>query len=117
MPLYHSAGSCLAVGSALFLGATAAIGRRFSTKTFWKEVRETKSTVIQYVGETCRYLTVAPPEINPVTGENLDKQHCVRAAMGNGLRPDVWDRFKDRFGIDVSCCLPCVADPSPKLMS
>ncbi|KAK3296611.1 uncharacterized protein B0H64DRAFT_105649 [Chaetomium fimeti] len=101
MPLYHSAGSCLAVCSALFLRATAAIGRRFSTKTFWKEVRETKSTVIQYVGETCRYLTVAPPEIDPVTGENLDKKHCVRAAMGNGLRPDVWDRFKERFGIDT----------------
>lgn len=102
MPLYHSAASCLAFCSALFTGATAALGRRFSTKTFWKEVRETKSTVIQYVGETCRYLTVAPPEIDPVTGENLDKKHCVRAAMGNGLRPDVWDRFKDRFGIDVS---------------
>ena len=102
MPLYHSAAACLAVCSALFTGATAALGRRFSTKTFWKEVRETRSTVIQYVGETCRYLTVAPPEFDPVTGENLDKKHCVRVAMGNGLRPDVWDRFKDRFGIDVS---------------
>ncbi|KAL2269265.1 hypothetical protein VTJ83DRAFT_4111 [Remersonia thermophila] len=101
MPLYHSAASCLAFCSALCLGATGAIGRRFSTKTFWKEVRETQATVIQYVGETCRYLTVAPPEIDPVTGENLDKKHRVRAAMGNGLRPDVWDRFKDRFGIDT----------------
>ncbi|KAL2139425.1 hypothetical protein VTI28DRAFT_5239 [Corynascus sepedonium] len=101
MPLYHSAASCLAVCSALFVGATAAIGRKFSTKTFWKEVRETKATIIQYVGETCRYLTVAPPEMDPVTGENLDKKHSVRAAMGNGLRPDVWDRFKERFGIDT----------------
>ncbi|KAK4039873.1 fatty acid transporter protein [Parachaetomium inaequale] len=101
MPLYHSAASCLAVCSALFIGATAAVGRRFSTKTFWKEVRDTNATVIQYVGETCRYLTVAPPETDPVTGENLDKKHCVRAAMGNGLRPDVWDRFKERFGIDT----------------
>jgi acyl-CoA synthetase (AMP-forming)/AMP-acid ligase II len=66
------------------------------------EVRETQATVIQYVGETCRYLTVAPSEFDPVTGENLDKKHRVRAAMGNGLRPDVWDRFKERFGIDVS---------------
>jgi len=40
--------------------------------------------------------------MDPVTGENLDKKHSVRAAMGNGLRPDVWDRFKERFGIDVS---------------
>ncbi|KXX75946.1 Fatty acid transporter protein [Madurella mycetomatis] len=101
MPLYHSAASCLGVCSVLWVGATAAIGRRFSTKTFWKDVRETNSTIIQYVGETCRYLTVAPPEINPVTGENLDKKHRVRSAMGNGLRPDVWDRFKERFGIET----------------
>ena len=64
-------------------------------------MRATKSTIIQYVGETCRYLTVAPPEIDPVTGENLDKKHCVRVAVGNGLRPDVWDKFKERFGIEV----------------
>jgi Acyl-CoA synthetases (AMP-forming)/AMP-acid ligases II len=102
MPLYHSAAACLGLCSVLFVGATCAIGRRFSTKTFWKEVRETKSTIIQYVGETCRYLTVAPPERDPVTGENLDRKHYVRAAMGNGLRPDVWDKFKERFGIDVS---------------
>ncbi|GAB1315279.1 long-chain fatty acid transporter fat1 [Madurella fahalii] len=101
MPLYHSAASCLAVGSILWVGGAAAIGRRFSTKTFWKDVRETNSTIIHYVGETCRYLTVAPPEIDPVTGESLDKKHRVRVAMGNGLRPDVWDRFRDRFGIET----------------
>ncbi|KAL2136993.1 hypothetical protein VTI74DRAFT_11175 [Chaetomium olivicolor] len=101
MPLYHSAASCLGFCSALWVGATAAIGRRFSTKTFWNEVRETNSTIIQYVGETCRYLVVAPPERDPVTGESLDKKHRVRVAMGNGLRPDVWDKFKERFGIDT----------------
>ncbi|VBB76519.1 Putative fatty acid transporter protein [Podospora comata] len=101
MPLYHSSASCLGVCSVLFTGATLSIGRKFSTKTFWKEVRDTKSTIIQYVGETCRYLTVAPPEIDPVTGENLDKKHHVRVAFGNGLRPDVWDKFKERFAIDT----------------
>lgn len=55
-----------------------------------------------YVGETCRYLTVAPPETDPATGENLDRKHKVRVVMGNGLRADVWDKFKERFGIDVS---------------
>jgi hypothetical protein len=37
-----------------------------------------------------------------VTGENLDKKHCVRTAMGNGLRPDVGDRLKECFGVEVS---------------
>ncbi|KAK0629436.1 hypothetical protein B0T17DRAFT_185852 [Bombardia bombarda] len=104
MPLYHSSASCLGLCNVLFNGATAAIGRKFSTKTFWADVRKYDVTIIQYVGETCRYLTVAAPEIDPVTGENLDKKHRVRVATGNGLRPDVWDEFKNRFGIDVSSC-------------
>ncbi|KAK0721104.1 hypothetical protein B0H67DRAFT_578144 [Lasiosphaeris hirsuta] len=101
MPLYHSSASCIGVASVLFAGAAVSLGRRFSTKTFWKEARETKATGFLYVGETCRYLTVTPAEIDPVTGENLDKKHNVRIAMGNGLRPDVWDKFKERFGIDT----------------
>ncbi|KAK3388248.1 hypothetical protein B0T20DRAFT_102877 [Sordaria brevicollis] len=101
MPLYHSSASCLGVCAALFRGATVAIGRKFSTKTFWKDVRASNATIIQYVGETCRYLTVAEPEIDPQTGKNLDREHKVRVACGNGLRPDVWERFKERFGVDT----------------
>lgn len=101
MPLYHSSAALLGFSMVLRTGGTIAIGRKFSTKTFWKEVRSTNATVIQYVGETCRYLLSAPPEVDPVTGENLDKKNNVRMAFGNGLRPDIWNRFKERFGIDA----------------
>jgi acyl-CoA synthetase (AMP-forming)/AMP-acid ligase II len=94
MPLYHSAASVLGIGPVLSSGAAICISQRFSHKTFWPEVRASKATLIQYVGETCRYLHSAPPS-------PLDKQHHVRAAFGNGLRPDVWDGFKDRFGIET----------------
>ena len=59
------------------------------------------ATIIQYVGETCRYLLAAPPQTDPATGEDLDRKHRVRLALGNGLRPDVWNDFKERFGIDT----------------
>ncbi|KAM7216394.1 fatty acid transporter protein [Rhypophila decipiens] len=101
MPLYHSSAACLGLSAALFAGCTAAIGRKFSTTHFWSEIRRHEATVFQYVGETCRYLTFAPQEIDPVTGESMDRKHKVRAVCGNGLRPDVWDKFKDRFGIDT----------------
>jgi len=52
------------------------------------------------VGETCRYLLAAPPQLDPATGENLDQKNDVRVAFGNGLRPDIWNRFKERFGIE-----------------
>ncbi|KAL9101772.1 MAG: hypothetical protein Q9163_003019 [Psora crenata] len=101
MPLYHASAVCLAFGPMLANGSTIVLGRNFSPQTFWKEVRESKATVIQYVGETCRYLLTAPPQIDPSTKENLDKKHHVRMAFGNGLRRDVWERFKTRFGIET----------------
>ncbi|KAL8828858.1 MAG: hypothetical protein Q9191_002353 [Dirinaria sp. TL-2023a] len=54
-----------------------------------------------YVGETLRYLLSAPPATDPSSGEIIDRKHNVRLAFGNGLRPDVWNRFKDRFGIET----------------
>lgn len=73
-------------------GVPIAIGKRFSVENFWNEARDSESTWILYVGETARYLLAAPPH-------PLDKQHKVRSMIGNGMRPDVWDRFRERFGI------------------
>ncbi|KAF1933990.1 putative long-chain fatty acid transporter [Didymella exigua CBS 183.55] len=92
MPLYHSSASVLGVCAVLRAGSTICLSSKFSHKTFWPEVRASKATIIHYVGETCRYLLSAPLS-------TLDKEHCVRAAFGNGLRPDVWEPFKERFGV------------------
>ena len=101
MPLYHATATILGLFPALGIGSTLILGRRFSNTTFWPEVRSSNATIINYVGETCRYLLSAPPQIDPLTGSNLDKSHSVRIAFGNGLRPDVWNRFKERFGIET----------------
>ena len=46
----------------------------------------------QYIGEICRYLLSAPqsPE---------DRSHNVEIMWGNGLRPNIWQQFTDRFGV------------------
>ncbi|KZM19857.1 long-chain fatty acid transporter fat1 [Ascochyta rabiei] len=92
MPLYHSSASVLGVCAVLRAGSTICLSSKFSHKTFWPEIISSKATILHYVGETCRYLLSAPPS-------SLDKAHHVRAAFGNGLRPDVWEPFKARFGI------------------
>ncbi|XP_014671032.1 PREDICTED: long-chain fatty acid transport protein 1-like [Priapulus caudatus] len=46
----------------------------------------------QYIGEICRYLLAQPPK--PV-----DRLHGVKLVFGNGLRPQIWHEFMDRFGI------------------
>jgi len=99
MPLYHSSASLFGFVTCLMKGATLLLGRKFSARNFMTEARETDATIIQYVGETLRYILGVSPEIDPVTGEDLDKKHKIRLAFGNGLRPDTWNRFKDRFDI------------------
>ena len=101
MPLYHSTAAVLAFVACLVRGTTIVIGRKFSARGFWDEVRESEATVVQYVGETMRYLLAVPPKLDPVTGEDLDKANNVRLMYGNGLRPDVWNRVKDRFDIET----------------
>ena len=94
MPLYHTAASILCVSAILGVGCTYVMAPKFSPRTFMRQVVETDATAMQYIGEMCRYLTVAPPT-------PYDRAHKLRVAFGNGLRQDVWQPFKDRFGIDT----------------
>ncbi|KAL8741414.1 MAG: hypothetical protein Q9190_005977 [Brigantiaea leucoxantha] len=91
MPQYHGTGG-ISTMSILINGGMVAIGKGFSVRNFWNDVRDSESTFFVYVGETVRYLLAAPPS-------SLDKQHRIRCIWGNGLRPDVWKRFRERFGV------------------
>jgi acyl-CoA synthetase (AMP-forming)/AMP-acid ligase II len=93
LPLYHSNATVLAVGSVIHAGATLALARKFSRTRFWDDVREHGATQIIYIGELCRYLMNAAPSAR-------DREHRVRAITGNGMRPDIWDAFQSRFGIE-----------------
>lgn len=99
MPLYHSSAFVLGFVACLMGSANLVIGRKFSARNFWREARENDATVVQYVGETLRYLMAVPPAVDAATGEDLDKKHNIRLVYGNGLRPDIWNRFKERFNI------------------
>lgn len=91
LPLHHASGMLIACGGALAGGARLALSARFSRETFWSEIRRTGATIVVYVGELCRYITSAP--VQP--GE---RHHPVRVFVGNGLRPQVWERLRARFG-------------------
>ncbi|RKF63998.1 Isopenicillin N epimerase component 1 [Erysiphe neolycopersici] len=93
MPLYHATGAVVAF-SALTNGNTLAIGKKFSTSKFWREIHDSQSTWLCYVGEIARYLLAAPPS-------PLDTTHKIKGMFGNGLRPDVWIKFRDRFQIET----------------
>lgn len=92
MPLYHSAGGILGVGQVLIGGTTMAMRKKFSASRFWDDCMKYNATMVQYIGEICRYLLAQP--FRP-----SEKQHKVRMALGNGLRPQIWTDFMTRFNI------------------
>jgi acyl-CoA synthetase (AMP-forming)/AMP-acid ligase II len=94
MPLYHGAAHGLCTTPCIHAGATIVLGRKFSHKTFWPEVAQSRANIMQYVGELCRYLLNGPPN-------EYERKHCVEVAWGNGMRPDVWEPFRERFGIPI----------------
>jgi acyl-CoA synthetase (AMP-forming)/AMP-acid ligase II len=92
LPLFHSAGGGLGIGMMMYRGCTVVLRKKFSAKLFFQDCSKHNITVVQYIGELCRYLLATPPS-------EFDKKHKVRIAIGNGLRPEIWDAFQTRFNI------------------
>jgi fatty-acyl-CoA synthase len=92
LPLYHSTGGLCGVGAALLSGATLVLRRKFSASHFWDDVADNDCTVFVYIGELCRYLFNQPPHPK-------ERAHRLRLGFGNGLRPDVWTEFQERFRV------------------
>jgi fatty-acyl-CoA synthase len=92
LPMYHSIGGVVATGAVLVNGGSVVIRDRFSASEFWDDILRFDCTLFQYIGELCRYLVHTKPHPR-------EREHRLRMCCGNGLRPDVWSEFKERFRI------------------
>jgi fatty-acyl-CoA synthase len=92
LPMYHSVGGVLAPGAILVAGGSLVVREKFSAKQFWNDIGGWDCTIFQYIGELCRYLLHTPPSAD-------ESAHHLRMACGNGLAPEIWERFKERFSI------------------
>ena len=75
MPLYHSAAGMIGVGVSWLGGITIVLRRKFSAKSFMSDCAIHNVTVIQYIGQICRYLISTEPS-------RYDKQHKIKKAIG-----------------------------------
>lgn len=92
LPLYHNNALTLSWSAAMGSGATLAIARKFSASRFWDDIHHFNATAFVYIGELCRYLLNQPPS-------EKERTHRVRVVLGNGLRPELWAEFRERFRI------------------
>ncbi|WOE30557.1 MULTISPECIES: long-chain-acyl-CoA synthetase [unclassified Acinetobacter] len=93
LPLYHATGIVVCWCGVIAASATFVIRRKYSTSAFWSDIQKYNVSAFGYVGELCRYLLDAPVH-------ELEQGHRVHTMIGNGMRAQVWDKFKTRFAIN-----------------
>ncbi|MFP6797660.1 MAG: long-chain-acyl-CoA synthetase [Pseudomonas sp.] len=93
LPFYHGTAMVVCWGSVLAGQAALIMVRKFSASRFWDEVERHRATAFGYVGELCRYLLDQP--VRPG-----DAANPIRVMVGNGLRPSIWQAFKQRFAVE-----------------
>lgn len=93
LPLYHGTGLMVGLTAAFTVGASSVLRRRLSVSAFWDDIRKHDCTCFVYIGEFLRYLMSHPESPK-------DTQNTIRTIVGNGLRPDIWHNFKNRFDIE-----------------
>ena len=92
LPMYHATGGLVGMGATISNGGAVIVLPKFSATKFWDEAVKYKATMFTYVGELCRFLLSTPPH-------ELERKHNIRWMIGNGLRPEVWEGFINRFNI------------------
>uniref|UniRef100_A0A8B9UU26 long-chain-fatty-acid--CoA ligase n=1 Tax=Anas zonorhyncha TaxID=75864 RepID=A0A8B9UU26_9AVES len=75
LPLYHAAGNIVGIGQCLLQGMTIVIRKKFSASHFWEDCVKYNCTIVQYIGEICRYLLNQPYQ-------EVERQHRVAEFYG-----------------------------------
>eukprot|EP01120_Amphizonella_sp_Union-15-10_P015548 TRINITY_DN8029_c0_g1_i1.p1 TRINITY_DN8029_c0_g1~~TRINITY_DN8029_c0_g1_i1.p1 ORF type:complete len:629 (+),score=104.24 TRINITY_DN8029_c0_g1_i1:60-1946(+) len=91
LPLYHTSAFALGFSPTVLNTATFVLRKKFSASKFWTDITTHECTIFLYIGELCRYLLLAHSQPPP--------PHKIRVCIGNGLRPDIWKEFQERFRI------------------
>jgi acyl-CoA synthetase (AMP-forming)/AMP-acid ligase II len=94
LPLFHMNHLAVTATCAILSGNALILTERFSPSRWWREIAETRATIIHYLG------IVAPTLLNqPIVPE--ERTHAVRFGLGAGVEPLLHKTFEERFGFPL----------------
>jgi len=93
LPLYHTNPQTYAVMSALTVGASLGLRRRFSATSFFEDAKVLQATGCTFVGTVLAILAARYPE--PV------RNHQMRFSIGGGTTAELARTIEERFGFKV----------------
>lgn len=94
LPLFHVNASILSFYGMLVTGGCQIQTDRFQPSRWWEEVRQTRATIVHYLGVIIQMLMMQPPN-------EADRNHDVRFGFGAGVEPQLHAVFEERFGFPL----------------
>lgn len=94
LPVYHVNSSIMSFQCMMLTGGCQIQADRFNPTRWWQEVKQTRATVVHYLGIIAPMLLEAPPSPQ-------DRDHMVRMGIGAGVEPQLHDVFEQRFGFPL----------------
>lgn len=94
LPQNHVNAMCFSAMAVMTAGGCLVQLDRFHPRTWWKSVRESRATIVHYLGVMPAMLLNAAPSAD-------DRAHDVRWAFGAGVGGKDHARFEERFGFPL----------------
>jgi len=94
LPLSHMNALAFSSMAATLSGGCLVQLDRFHPATWWQSVRESRATIVHYLGVMPALLLAAPES-------SLDRQHSVRFGFGAGVDRGHHAAFEERFGFPL----------------
>lgn len=94
LPVYHCNSAVVSFYGAMLNGSCQIQPDRFHPARWWREVKQTRATVVHYLGVIAPMLLGRPPS-------DEEKGHSVRFGIGAGVEPTLHAAFEQRFGFPL----------------
>ena len=95
MPYFHANTHYYSTMGTLAVGATLIVADKFSASRFWSQVRESRATIVNFIGMMLPVLAKQLPS-------PTDRQHGVRLMYGSPSFPSEFlQAFEERYGVDI----------------
>jgi acyl-CoA synthetase (AMP-forming)/AMP-acid ligase II len=94
LPLYHANSGVFSLFGAILTGNCQIQPERFHPARWWREITETKATVVHYLGIIAAMLHSQPTDA-------YERSHKVRFGIGAGVEPQLHRAIEQRFGFPL----------------
>lgn len=95
LPYFHANAQYYSTMGTLASGATLVVQDRFSASRFWRQVRDARATVVNFIGMMMPVLAKNDPRPD-------DHDNTVRLFYGSpAFSPELLSDFEERFGTDI----------------